>query len=82
MIHEKKTFLKKSRDTVHFRLLFILFGISIQIVCSIHIDGKGDTEEFRSRFRDVENRLQNTGYQVRIQMEKMKVFSHLNEVRP
>jgi hypothetical protein len=52
-----------------------------KVVCSIHIDGKGDTEEFRSRFRDVENRLQNTGYQVGIRKKKRKVFSHLKEVR-
>ncbi len=51
-------------------------------MCFIHIDGKGDPEEFHSRFRDVENRLQITGYQVRIQKEKRKVFSHFNEMRP
>ncbi len=45
-------------------------------MCSIHLDGKGDTEEFRSRFRDVENRLQNTGYQVRIRKKKGRV-SHI-----
>ncbi len=43
-------------------------------MCSIHIDGKGDTEEFRSRFRDVENRLQNTGYQVGIRKKKKEGF--------
>jgi hypothetical protein len=50
-------------------------------VCPIHIDGKGDTEEFRSRFRDVENRLQHTGYQVRIRKKEKKEYERKKKVK-